>query len=259
IEDKGNIKAGAATFSNWYFLQYGKVDGMVDVIKAIRRSNDIFFYKVGERTGVEKIKQWSDIFGLGKRTGIGLDETEGIIPSIFWKKEVLKENWYLGDTYNLSIGQGYVGTTPLQMAFITDVFANGGYLCKPQLLKQNVGACKKLPISQKTIDIIREGMKQACSIGGTGWPLFEFSIRSDPAKLGQQGQTLTKHIQVACKTGTAESHAKSGMPHAWITVFAPYDNPEISVTILVEEGGQGSDVAGPIAKEILKAYFERSQ
>ena len=259
IEDKGNIKAGAATFGNWYFLQYGKVEGMVDIVKAIKRSNDIFFYKVGEKTGVEKIKKWSDIFGLGKRTGIGLDETEGIIPSIFWKKEVLKENWYLGDTYNLSIGQGYVGTTPLQMALVTDVFANGGYLCKPQLLKMNLSndkfilsehsesnGCKKLPISQKTIDLIREGMKQACSIGGTGWPLFDFIA----------GKTK---IQVACKTGTAKSNAKSGMPHAWITAFAPYDNPEISVTILVEEGGQGSDVAGPIAKEILKAYFERSQ
>ena len=251
IEDKGSIKAGAATFGNWYFLQYGKVDGMVDVIKAIKRSNDIFFYKVGESTGVEKIKLWSDIFGLGKHTEIGLDEAEGIIPSTFWKKEVLKENWYLGDTYNLSIGQGYVGTSPLQMAMVADVFANGGYLCKPELQKiknpeSKIKNCKKLPISDKTISLIREGMKQACSTGGTGWPLFDFTVGKNK-------------IQTACKTGTAESHAKSGMPHAWITAFAPYDKPEISVTILVEEGGQGSDVAGPIAKEILKAYFERSQ
>ena len=246
IEDTGIIKAGSLTFGNWYFLQYGKVEGMVDVIKAIRRSNDIFFYKTGERTGVEKIKKWSDIFGLGKHTEIGLDEVEGIIPSTFWKKETLKESWYLGDTYNLSIGQGYVGTTPLQIALVSNVFANGGYLCRPQLLKQDVGVCKKLPISQKTIDLIREGMKEACSTGGTGWPLFDFTV----------GKTK---IQTACKTGTAESHAKSGMPHAWITVFAPFDNPEIALTVFVEEGGQGSDVAGPIAKEILKTYFERSQ
>lgn len=251
IEDKGSIKAGAATFGNWYFLQYGKVDGMVDVIKAIKRSNDIFFYKVGESTGVEKIKLWSDIFGLGKHTEIGLDEAEGIIPSTFWKKEVLKENWYLGDTYNLSIGQGYVGTSPLQMAMVADVFANGGYLCKPELQKiknpeSKIKNCKKLPISDKTISLIREGMKQACSTGGTGWPLFDFTVGKNK-------------IQTACKTGTAESHAKSGMPHAWITAFAPYDKPEISVTVLVEEGGQGSDVAGPIARDILKAYFERSQ
>ncbi len=248
IEDRGSIKAGAATFGNWYYLQYGKVEGMVDVVKAIRRSNDIFFYIAGERAGVEKIKKWADIFGLGKHTEIGLDESEGLIPSTFWKKEVLKENWYLGDTYNLSIGQGYVGTTPLQMALIADVFANGGYLCKPELLKVGAGKseCKKLPISDKTISLIREGMKQACSTGGTGWPLFDFTV----------GKTK---IQVACKTGTAESHAASGMPHAWITAFAPFDNPEISATVLIEEGGQGSDVAGPIARDILKAYFERSQ
>lgn len=246
IEDKGSIKAGAATFGNWYYLQYGKVEGMVDIIKAIKRSNDIFFYKIGEKTGVDKIKKWAEIFGLGKHTEIGLDEVEGNIPSTFWKKEVLKEDWYLGDTYNLSIGQGYVETTPLQMALVSDVFANGGYLCKPELLKiQNlkskIQGCKKLPISDKTISLIREGMKQACSTGGTGWPLFDFKP------------------QVACKTGTAESHALSGIPHAWITAFAPFDNPEISVTVLVEEGGQGSDVAGPIARDILKAYFERSQ
>ncbi len=257
IEDTGTIKAGPLIFGNWYFLQYGKTEDMVNIVKAIKRSNDIFFYKVGEKTGEDKIKKWADIFGLGKHTGIGIDEVEGTIPSSFWKKEVLKENWYLGDTYNLSIGQGYVGTTPLQTVLVTSVFANGGFLCKPQLLKQNVGMCKKLPISQKTLSLIREGMKQACSTGGTGWPLFDFSIRTDPVK--QQGQSLKKQVQVACKTGTAESHAASGMPHAWITAFAPYENPEIALTVLVEEGGQGSDVAGPIAKEILKAYFERNQ
>ncbi len=271
IEDKGSIQVGAATFGNWYFLQYGKTEGMVDVVKALKRSNDIFFYKTGEKTGVDKIKKWADIFGLGKRTQIGLDEAEGIIPSTFWKKEILKENWYLGDTYNLSIGQGYVGTTPLQTVLVTGVFANGGYLCRPQLLKVNLSNdkfilsdpeqvnrvegeskdCKKLPVSQKTIDLIREGMKQACSTGGTGWPLFNFKV--------QRSKIKDEEIQTACKTGTAESHVKNGLPHAWITAFAPYDNPEIAVTVLVEEGGQGSDVAGPIAKEILKAYFERSQ
>ncbi len=256
IEDKGSIKAGAATFGNWYFLQYGKTEGMVDVVKALKRSNDIFFYKTGEKTGVDKIKKWADIFGLGKRTQIGLDEAEGIIPSTFWKKEILKENWYLGDTYNLSIGQGYVGTTPLQTVLVTGVFANGGYLCRPQLLKipaqkDNIQTCKKLAISQKTLSLIREGMKQACSTGGTGWPLFNFKV--------QRSKIKDEEIQTACKTGTAESHIKNGPPHAWITAFAPYENPEIALTILVEEGGQGSDVAGPIAKEILKAYFERSQ
>jgi len=251
IEDTGILHAGSLTFGNWYYLQYGKTEGMVDIVKAIRRSNDIFFYKAGEKTGVNKIKKWAEIFGLGKATGIGLDEEEGLIPSAFWKEETIKDRWYLGDTYNLSIGQGYVGVTPLQMAMVTSVFANNGYLCQPKLLKDEKPNCKKLPISQKTLNLVREGMKEACSPGGTGWPLFEFKIKNEKGKIEQ--------IQTACKTGTAETPDKTGQPHAWITVFAPYENPEIVLTILIEEGGQGSDVAGPIAKELLKTYFERSQ
>jgi len=256
IEDTGILHAGSLTFGNWYYLQYGKTEGMVDIVKAIRRSNDIFFYKAGEKTGVEKIKKWAEIFGLGKTTGIGLDEEEGLIPSQFWKEETIKDRWYLGDTYNLSIGQGYVGVTPLQMVMMTSVFANGGYLCQPELLKVQsskfkVQNCKKLPISQKTLNLVREGMKEACSGGGTGWPLFEFKIKKEKGKI--------ELIQTACKTGTAETPNKTGQPHAWITVFAPYENPEIALTVLIEEGGQGSDVAGPIAKELLKTYFERSQ
>lgn len=251
FEDKGIITAGSLTFGNWYFLQYGKTEGMVDVIKAIKRSNDIFFYLAGEKTGVNKIKKWAEIFGLGKKTGIGINEEEGFIPSTFWKEATLHDRWYTGDTYNLSIGQGYLETTPLQMNMVTNALANNGIYCQPELLKiqsskLKIQNCHKLPVSQKILDLIHEGMRQACSTGGTGWPLFDFKAAG-------------KNIQTACKTGTAESHAKSGMPHAWITVYAPYEKPEIALTVLVEEGGQGSDVAGPIAKELLKTYFERSQ
>jgi cell division protein FtsI/penicillin-binding protein 2 len=107
-------------------------------------------------------------------------------------------------------------------------------------------------------------MKQACATGGTGWPFFEFSIdeknASTEAKLSTESAQLTKKkISVGCKTGTAESHAESGKPHAWFTIFAPFEKPEIALSVLVEEGGQGSDVAAPIAKEILKSYFERKE
>ena len=214
---------------------------MVNITKAIRRSNDIFFYLIGEKTGVEKIKKWAEIYGLGNDNNFGFEENEGLIPSSFWKQDVLKEQWYLGDTYNFSIGQGYILATPLQMALVNATIANNGYYCQPKLLKNDRPNCKKLPISQTTLNLIKEGMKEACSPGGTGWPLFDFKP------------------QTACKTGTAESHGEKILPHAWISVFAPYENPQISVTILIEEGGQGSDVAGPIAKEILKAYFERKE
>ena len=251
IEDNGSIKAGPLSFGNWYFLQYGKTDGPVDMVKAIRRSNDIYFYKAGEVLGPEGMKKWASVFGLSEKTNIGFDEAEGLIPSPFWKSEVLKERWYLGDTYNTAIGQGYTLLSPLQIARGVLPFANGGNLCQPTLLKNEDPKCKKLNISPKTFGIIHEGMKQACSPGGTGWPLFDFTASNSAG--------LKTKIQTGCKTGTAESHGKSGIPHAWFTVFAPFDNPEIMLTVLVEEGGQGSDVAGPIARDILKAYFERNQ
>jgi penicillin-binding protein 2 len=111
-------------------------------------------------------------------------------------------------------------------------------------------------------------MKEACSPGGTGWPLFQFEISQSQSKSVKSAKTDStdstdsnrfQPIQTACKTGTAESYDKNKNPHAWFTIFAPADKPEIVLTVLIEEGGQGSDVAAPIAREILKSYFERRE
>lgn len=267
FQDDGVLKAGQRDFHNWYYLEYGKTEGDVNLLKSLQRSNDTYYYQLGAKLGPEKIKKWAEIFGFHSRTGIGLDEAEGIVPSTFWKEENLKEQWYLGDTYNLSIGQGYVTSTPLQVALATTPFANDGQYCNPMLLKkgsnpQATSQCENLPISRKTYEIIREGMKLACDPGGTAWPFFDFGIKeSTPSATPSVATTSAnlKPIDVGCKTGTAESHAVSGKPHAWFTVFAPYDNPEIVLTVIVEEGGQGSDVAAPIARDILQTYFERLQ
>ena len=244
VEDTGIIKAGPITFGNWYFLEYGKTEGEVDVVKGIKRSNDIFFYKVGEKLGPVRIKNWVNKFGFGEKTNLPIDQEEGIIPSPFWKEEILKEQWYLGDTYNMAIGQGYMLVTPLQVVQATAVFANDGKICDLNFLKSDKEKCKSLGISNNSLSLVRKGMKEACSTGGTGWPLFDFTVNS-------------KKIQTACKTGTAESSDKKSDPHAWISVFAPYENPEIVLTVLVENGGQGSDIAGPIAKEILQTFFAK--
>lgn len=274
IRDDGFIEAGPRKFHNWFFLEYGRTDGEVDMVKSLQRSNDIYYYILGGRLGPEKIKRWAEHFGFQNKSGIGLQELAGIIPTSFWKEQVLGERWFLGDTYNLSIGQGYVTATPLQVTAATAAFANGGYLCTPHLLKQDgteqESACKKIPISEKTYDVIREGMYAACEPGGTGHPFFDFragkkmteSVTESPPESSSSAvlaDATAERIHVGCKTGTAESHAASGRPHAWFTVFAPFDQPEIVLTVLVEEGGQGSDVAGPIAKEILAAYFERME
>lgn len=246
IEDTGQIQAGPLTFGNWYFKKYGKTDGAVNLVKGLKRSNDIFFYRIGARLGFEGIKKWAQKLGYGHSTGILLGDEDGLVPSAFWKEDRLKEDWYLGDTYNLSIGQGYLLTTPLQVNMATAVFANGGKLCKPKLLKDEKPDCKNLNISKKNLELVRQGMRQACSAGGTGWPFFEFKIKNEQIKVG-------------CKTGTAEAQKTDALPHAWFTVFAPFDKPEIVLTVLVENSGEGSEIAAPIAKEILKAYFERNE
>lgn len=259
INDEGTIKAGKQVFGNWYFLEYGKTEGVVDVVKALRRSNDIFFYKLGEEMGDSKIKQWAQKFGLGEKTGIALPESIGQIPSAFWKQEVIGERWYLGDTYNTAIGQGYIEVTPLQIAVETAAFANGGKVCVPKLLKDAPPNCHSIGLSKDVLDIVQQGMHEACSAGGTGWPFFDFRVKNSSTGGPTATDTahLTKKIEVGCKTGTAESHLPSGIPHAWFTIFAPFENPEIVLTVMVEESGQGSNVAAPVAKDILKAYFER--
>ncbi len=276
VQDDGYLEAGPLKFGNWYYLQYGKTEGPVDVVKALRRSNDIYFYKLGEMMGPEKMKQWAERFGLGSAVGTGIDEEDGLLPSPFWKIETLKENWYLGDTYNYSIGQGYVLVTPIQMTYALSAFANDGYICKPQLLKNAKPECKKVPVSQNNLSLVREGMKQACATGGTGWPLFDFKVKnremiskaltgvSEDKKASVEASLLKKTdywkpISTGCKTGTAESHSATSIAHAWFIAYAPFEKPEIFVTVFLEEAGQGSDIAGPVAKEILEAYFERSE
>jgi len=242
--DTGSITVNEFTYRNWYFTEYGRTEGNVGLTKAVARSTDTFFYKIGEMVGPNIISKWASTFGLDKETGIDLPgETKGLIPTTDWKKTTIKEPWYLGDTYHMSIGQGYVAVTPIEInAYITGI-ANDGLSCVPHLIASTPARCKNYGINQPNIDLIKEGMKEACSEGGTAYTFFDF-----PVKHG--GQT------VACKTGTAEVSA-DGNPHAWFTVFSPIDKPQIVATILFEKGGQGSQVAGPVARKILDYYFAR--
>lgn len=246
IRDTGVVNLGSFSFSNWYFTQYGKLDGEVNVVKAIQRSNDIFFYKLAEKVGVDKLSGFAEKFGLGRKTGIDLmGEQSGILPTQDWKKRVVGENWYLGDTYHYGIGQGYLLATPLQVNVWTQAIANGGTIYQPHLLKNHESRIMNQGfLSEETVSLIREGMVEACSTGGVAWPLFEFRIKN-------------QELRIACKTGTAQHGGESALPHAWITLFAPADNPEIIVTVLSESSGEGSNVAAPIAKKILEEWFGR--
>lgn len=265
IEDTGVVNIGGSSFGTWNYLQNGRKEGFLDMRGALRRSNDIYFYKVSEKIGVEELDKWAGNFGLGKLTGIDLPgEVKGTVPGISWKKEILNENWYLGDTYNMSIGQGYLEATPLQVNLYTQVVANGGEMYRPHLIKDGEKLVKEEVGSKEYLAIVREGMRQACETGGTAYPFFNFKVKNEKLAIDgldyiedASGSGEMTRVVVGCKTGTAESHGFDQEPHASFTVFAPFYNPEIVVTVLVENGGEGSSVAAPIAKEILTKYFEK--
>lgn len=266
FEDTGILKVGDFSFGNWYYLQYGGKDGDVDIVKAIKRSNDIFFYKASEKTGVDYISRFSTKFGLGSKLGLDLPgEVAGTVPTMAWKKKVIGEQWYLGDTYNYGIGQGYLLTTPLQVNTFTTAFANGGILYKPHLVESGKPVVRlENFMDKKNIDLIKQGMLESCEQGGVAWPFFDFKVKNDKLKIDESdyfkdasaGAQMVR-VKVGCKTGTAETGGKEDKPHSWITVFAPYHKPEVVVTVLVENGGEGSSVAGPIAKKILSDYFTK--
>jgi len=268
VEDTGVIKVGEFSFGNWYFLEQGKKDGMVNVVKAISRSNDIFFYKLAEKISVDTLSQMASQFGVGKKMEIDLpSESRGLLPTKSWKTRVIKEPWYLGDTYHYGIGQGYLLTTPLQVNSWTAIIANGGFVYKPHLLKsEGTGEGTKI-LSENTVALIRQGMIDSCKPGGVAWPLYEFRIQNSELRIDGKNYLAVKNatgaavrndlreVSIACKTGTAQHGGEETLPHAWITLFAPAYNPQIVVTVLIESAGQGSNEAGPVAKKVLEEWF----
>ena len=198
--------------------------------------------------GIEKIRSYLELFGFGNKLGIDLPgENSGFLPSKEWKEETKNEKWYIGDTYNVSIGQGDVLVTPLQIASMTSVIANGGTLYRPKILKsivrsdylEEIGVEKEI-IRENFIDTIylrtvRQGMK-------------------DCVEYGSCRRLASLPMETAGKTGTAQwSSTKS--PHAWYTSFAPYYNPSVVLTILIEEGEGGSSAAIPVADEFYRWWY----
>lgn len=247
----GGLRVGQWVFPDWK----GGGHGMTNVRKAIAESVNTFFYIIGgghedfTGLGLDRIVRYYKLFGLGEQTGIDLPgEADGFVPSKDWKENVLKEHWYTGDTYHLSIGQGDLTSTPLQVAQFTQYFASGGKVFQPHLVKQvtmadgekfsdaEITATKENLVSAEAVKIVREGMRQTVTQG---------SARSIEAVVP---------VAVAGKTGTAQWSSKKD-PQAWFTGFAPYDNPTVVITVLVEEGKEGSVAAVPVAREFLKWYF----
>ncbi|MFA6306325.1 MAG: penicillin-binding protein 2 [Patescibacteria group bacterium] len=258
-ENTSFLSTGGIRIGQWFFPDWkAGGHGTTNVKRALAESINTFFYYIGggyqdfKGLGLERMVKYEKLFGLDAQTGVDLPgEAGGFLPTAEWKKETKGEVWYIGDTYHLSIGQGDTLVTPLQVADYTAVFANGGSLYRPHLIKQVlnsqdqlIGEVDNKPIkanivSSKNINIIREGMRQTVTAGSAR------SLQSVP-------------VAVAGKTGTAQ-WSSTKPTHAWFTGFAPYDKPEIVITILIEQGGEGSSVAVPIANEVLTWYFNQKK
>jgi len=256
LDTSSPISIGGSTFPDW------KQHGMSNVQQAIAQSNDIFFYAVGgglasqniKGLGIDRLNLVLDQFGLGKKTGVDLPgELAGLNPGPTWKQANVGEQWYIGDTYHQSIGQGYLLVTPLQMAAATAAIANGGTLYQPQLgwslTDAATGKETLLPhkvlnsnwISPANIKTVQDGMAMSTQPGGTAQVLGHFGVTT------------------AGKTGTAE-FGSDGLTHSWYIGYAPVDHPQYAYAILIEGDGnvtEATESSEPVAEEILRGIFNK--
>lgn len=236
-----NITIGGIQFWDWNNAGFGPLGFR----GAIAMSSDTFFYQVGRAVGEKELGKWMHKFGLGRHTGIelALEEDVGLVPTPEWKREVLDESWYLGDTINASIGQGNVLATPLQVAVMFAVAANGGNMVKPHLVmdeEETKQWTESLGLAPSTIRVIKDGLREVVT-NGTGRAV------ADPALPPISG-----------KSGTAE--APPGESHTWFGAYAPTDKPEIVVVAFGEHsGGGGGSFTAPMVKKVLEQYFEVKQ
>lgn len=244
-----------------YYYKDWRTHGWTAIEEAIAESCNVYFYTIGggygdqEGLGPSRIKKYLELFGWGNKTQIDLPgEVNGFIPYPDWKKEIKKEPWWDGDTYNLSIGQGDIKVTPLQVATAFAAVANGGNVFRPKIVKQIIDSEKNLIeeikpeilrenfVNPENLKIVKEGMRK--SVSGEDSPYATaVSLNSLPVK-------------VAAKTGTAQT-SKPNYYHNWVTVFGPYEDPEIVLTIIVENVKDVQSAALSVTKEVLGWYFTK--
>lgn len=231
------IVAGGIEFWDWNRAGFGPLD----FPGAMAWSSDTFFYQIAQGIGEKPLIDWTRRFGFGRKTGIELDteEAEGLVPDEKWKQEVLGEGWFQGDSINMSIGQGFLQTSPLQQAVMFAVPASGGYRVKPHLVMDNRDAKswrESLHLKPETVEILREGLRLVVT-SGTGTEMDSASI---PPASG--------------KSGTAEAPPYES--HTWFGAYAPMDNPEIVVVVFGEHSGLGGGkFAAPKVRQVMEAYF----
>ena len=257
----GHFRLGKRKYRCWKKRGHGAMN----LHDALVQSCDVYFYTLGHRLGIDNLAKYATKLGFGSNTGIGLSgEKSGLIPTSAWKKKVKNEVWYPGETISASIGQGYNLITPLQNASMISAISNGGFLPTPYLVKKIEDSegklikefppknLKKIAMDPEILKHLKEGLR---------------GVVYEPHGTGHRARL--KNIVVSGKTGTAqvvsmkdsedidpdEKIPYSFRDHAWFIAFAPYENPEIAVSIIIEHGGHGGETAAPIARKIIKNYF----
>jgi penicillin-binding protein 2 len=246
----GQIKLGEQIFRCWKQGGHGHV-GMENALVA---SCDVYFYLMAEKMGIDKIENFAKACGFGHATGINLPyERTGLVPSRIWKRRRFGQPWVRGETYNISIGQGYTLTTPVQIAVYVSALLNGGYLLKPQIMEDDERlVTNRLPMSAKTRDFIVNAMRQTASIGTA-----QVVARKDADMGGKTGTAQVVKLKLAAGDRRLRSSEMeyAQRDHAWIATWGGKDGHLYVVVVMVEHGGGGSSVAGPIAKKIYDHLF----
>lgn len=235
--------------------------GAMNLHRALVDSCDVYFYSVGEQMGIDTIAAFAGKFGLGRPTGIDLtSERSGIVPSSAWKEKVRKEPWYPGETISTSIGQGYTTVTPLQMAHLMASVANGGVVYRPRLIKgvlardtgrlqeAPVVAHSRWPVKPHTLEIIREALADVVTDGT--------AKRAHSALVAIAGKTGTAQTAALRPDQKEEDVPKKLRDHAWFVSYAPAEEPQIAVSVLIENMGHGGSAAAPLAKHMIEAYVK---
>jgi penicillin-binding protein 2 len=258
---------GGIPFGNHFFRCWRKEGhGPMNVHSAVVHSCDVFFYQMGRRLGVDGIAEYSRRLGLGLPTGIALEhEKAGTIPDTQWKRRRFKQPWYEGETLSVAIGQGYVTATPLQMANLAATIANGGTRYRPRYVKR-ISAPDGTLREEVQSEVLGEAVLKKATLAQVRASMRDVVMTE--AGTGKKARVLG--IEVAGKTGTSQvvkmgdrersnKGAKMTRDHAWFIVFAPVENPEIAMAVIVEHaGGGGGAIAAPIAQQILSHYFARN-
>ncbi|MBU4142570.1 penicillin-binding protein 2 [Patescibacteria group bacterium] len=236
-------------FADW------KAHGLVDIYSAIAQSCNVYFYTIGggydkiEGLGIERLAKYFKLFGLDSALGIDLPgENKGLVPDEQWKVAVKKEDWYTGDTYHVSIGQGDLLATPLQLAAATAAILNGGKIIQPRLVDKIIDSDKNVIIETEP-KIIRQGFIDEANLA-----IIKKAMRQTVTD-GSASLLNDLPVAVGAKTGTAQL-AGNQNSNAWGVAFAPYENPQMVLVVLVENAGEGSQVAMPVIKEALQEYFK---